>query len=266
VASSSTSTPPAMPPSWASDSGIATCCRIAGQCYADGSDNPQNPCEVCDLSLSQSSWTVKPVGAVCDDGVFCNGLDRCDASSTCAQHDNRACDEGDLCQTCDEASRSCVYSPSMTWYDPKSDLTWQVVPASESLTYEPAKDRCAALTFCGQRGWRLPTIGDLRALIRGCPATQTGGLCGVTDSCTAHTCQTGECSICTGKGPAPNGEFWPAELQGHAGYTYSSSLRSDNMQFAWFANFATGRIEALDKGPNGSGGMTAQARCVRSGQ
>lgn len=241
-------------------------CQIDGECVLEGANNPAQSCMYCDPARNPLGWSSRPSGAACDDGVFCNGVETCDDSGACVAGLNKPCGESDACQLCDEPNRRCTLRSDATWYDEMSDLTWEMIPGSDSITYEPAKDRCDALTFCGRSDWRLPTISELRSLIRGCPATQPKGQCGITDSCLAASCKTGECGICTGTGPGPAGQFWSAELLGRGGYTYSSSLRSDDMQYAWFVNFTTGRVEDLLKGPNGSQGMTAAARCVRTGR
>jgi len=37
-----------------------SCCRIDGTCYTTGEENPDNECQTCDPSNSQSAWTDTP--------------------------------------------------------------------------------------------------------------------------------------------------------------------------------------------------------------
>ena len=59
-----------------------------------------------------------------------------------------------------------------TWHDPKSGLTWQNPPSDVRMDLKTATAYCSSLTLDGGSGWRLPTIGELRSLIRGCPAIE----------------------------------------------------------------------------------------------
>jgi hypothetical protein len=87
-------------------------------------------------------------------------------------------------------------------YDASSNLSWQVNASSDGVDWKPALDKCAELTLCGHSDWRLPSISELRTLIRGCSMTQAGGACRVSDSCLASSCDDdGNCNSCSGTGP-----------------------------------------------------------------
>jgi MYXO-CTERM domain-containing protein len=36
----------------------ATCCFLDGRCRGTGDENPRNNCEVCDPTMSQTTWTT----------------------------------------------------------------------------------------------------------------------------------------------------------------------------------------------------------------
>ena len=76
-------------------------CYVSGNCWSDGSVNPDNPCQKCDASLSQTSWSANN-GASCDDGAFCNGSDTCQ-NQQCL-HSGDPCDSD---ETCVESTNSC---------------------------------------------------------------------------------------------------------------------------------------------------------------
>ncbi|MCZ7585365.1 MAG: DUF1566 domain-containing protein [Deltaproteobacteria bacterium] len=144
-----------------------------------------------------------------------------------------------------------------TWTDSLSGLTWQVTPPSDHITWDTAKTYCDYLTLAGG-GWHLPTIAEIRTLIRGCDGTVTGGSCGVTDSCLNDYCKNDTCWACiSGEGPN-NGCYGPTELPNECDPFWSSSPVAD-VGRAWRVEFDLGRI-ASDYG--GSYGNNL-ARCVR---
>ena len=136
------------------------------------------------------------------------------------------------CQgNCDKSTGKCEIKcttvDGKTWTDKaESDMTWQ-----------NAKDYCDNLTACGYSDWHLPTINELRTLIQNCPATVTGGECGVTDSCLSYS----ECSndACHGCDLDYNGKY---SKLGDKGYFWSSSTPSDNTGYAWGVSFSYGSV------------------------
>jgi len=152
------------------------------------------------------------------------------------------------------------------WIDSVSGLTWQVSPTGGTMNWRAAKSHCENL---GLGGWRLPTISELRSLIRGCLATQKGGACGVTDSCLSRkNCQSSVCDGCSSKGgPGPGGAYWPPnwppEISGDVSWYWSSSEIPDNDFVligleAWTVHFYGGDVR-----DHFTGDDYYLARCVR---
>ncbi|MDP8223223.1 MAG: DUF1566 domain-containing protein [Candidatus Lernaella stagnicola] len=130
-----------------------------------------------------------------------------------------------------------------TWTDSSSGLTWSVTPSSDWMTWEEAISYCENLSLGGHDDWRLPTISELRSLIRGCDATVTGGVCAVTDGCTDSGCWNDPCAGCAeGQGPGLDGAYWPNEMSGNIGWHWSSSAVTDDGTLAWAVNFYSGYV------------------------
>jgi hypothetical protein len=128
-----------------------------------------------------------------------------------------------------------------TWNDSSSGLTWQVTQSSDYMTWDEAKTYCENLSLAGG-GWHLPTISELRTLIRGCEGTVSGGSCEVTDDCTSFIdCWSDSCICDVSSGPN-NGCYGPAELPGECDWYWSSSPVAGNEDAAWFVYFCGGLI------------------------
>jgi uncharacterized protein (TIGR02145 family) len=138
--------------------------------------------------------------------------------------------------------------------DPATGLVWEKKPSTGYLNWEQAKAHCQAKG----RGWHLPTISELRSLIRGCPATQTGGSCNLADGgCTGWNCRDSSCDGCGyQKGPA-GGCYWDSTLEGGCGWFWSSSPVADDSGNAWGVTFGVGDVGS--PGVNDARGV----RCVR---
>ena len=147
--------------------------------------------------------------------------------------------------------------PGNTWTDPTTGFEWQVTPTGGFMNWSEAKAHCAGLSLDGG-GWHLPSIGELRTLIRGCPATEDGGSCNVEegDCLLAWSCRDSSCSGCSDfDGPA-DGCYWPDEMQGICGAWYcSSSPVMDSGHDAWFVSFSTGFVFIAS--------VSLLVRCVR---
>lgn len=128
-----------------------------------------------------------------------------------------------------------------TWTDPESGLTWQVEALPDG-DWEGAKLYCQNLTLEGG-GWHLPTISELRTLFRGCSVTETGGECGVTDSCVDYSCLNEACLGCKpGAGPGKSGCYGPQELPNSCISYWSSSPVSDFGILAWTISLNYGGV------------------------
>ena len=182
----------------------------------------------------------------CDDGNDCTGV-YCDPTAGCTYPvlDGQPCDDGDECTTGDACSSdTCTaLGESICWFDSTSGLTWQTPSGGGSMIWSAAKTYCLNLPLAGG-GWHLPTIGELRTLIRGCPGSVTGGACDVTDSCLSLSCwNEAACWSCSpGFGPA-DGVYWPDEMQGAFSYHWSSSSVADySDSHAWTVYFYAGEV------------------------
>ena len=124
----------------------------------------------------------------------------------------------------------------MNWSDASSDyMTWD-----------------EAITYCENLGGRLPTISELRTLIQNCQGTETGGECGVTDSClSSAVCWNVPCGGCeydeSGKYSVFGDTYW----------FWSSSVRSGYADSAWGVHFYSGGV--LNYGKNSG----INVRCLR---
>ena len=124
---------------------------------------------------------------------------------------------------------------------------------SPHFVWGDAVSYCNGLEYAGNTDWRLPTLGDLRGLIEGCSATETGGECGVTDDCLEWSCygEPMEESPClypcfVDEGPA-GGCYWPSNLEGNCGAYWASQEDPDSSELALSVFFDDGMISSMNK-------------------
>jgi hypothetical protein len=156
------------------------------------------------------------------------------------------------------------YDPALTagaWCDTVSGLCWEYEPASAPMPWSEASQYCEDLELEGIAEWRLPTIDELRTLIRpgeaagDCAQNVPDGLCGVTavepSGLDFTPCHEG-CGQCTNyDGPGREGCYWPPALEGScdvqdASTAWSSSPASTDEGMVWGANFNSGGIILID--------------------
>ncbi len=112
-------------------------------------------------------------------------------------------------------------------------------------------DHSTATKHCQNLGGRLPTISELRTLIRRCAPSQKNGACKVTDNCLHRAeCRTSACNGCQS---SSDGQY---SVFSSTGWLWSSSLQSGDTNKAWYVNFNQGLIDTADL--NGRGNV----RCV----
>ena len=119
--------------------------------------------------------------------------------------------------------------------DTPPSMTWSIKAESE-MNFNNAVTYCETLEEKGFDDWRLPTISELRTLVRNCPATETGGSCGVTDSCLSNSCID---ETCVGCDLDDSGKY---SVLGDSVWLWSSLSNSDNTDNAWHVDFHTGHV------------------------
>lgn len=149
-----------------------------------------------------------------------------------------------------------------TWVDPESGLMWQVDPGEDEFEWEMIFDHCESLALGGYDDWRVPTISELRSLIRGCPDSQPDGACGVTDYCTNVSCWNWDCSTCYWfEGPGANGCYWPIQIKGSCQFYWSSTEavknKTEDQTYSWMVAFHAAGIDYMETYIRNS------VRCVR---
>ncbi|NOZ88253.1 MAG: DUF1566 domain-containing protein, partial [Deltaproteobacteria bacterium] len=168
----------------------------------------------------------------------------------------------------DTDTKTDTSPPAPVWLDTRSGLTWQQFNwhTHRYFTWEEARQYCNQLDYNGNTDWRVPSVGELRSLVRGCAAISTGGPCKMDDDCMDLSCLNADCyqgcSDAPNKGPGYDGCYWPAELRdvlNMCGGPYWSSSdpkdRPDNM--VEVVSFAYGRIYRT------TSSETDRVRCVR---
>jgi hypothetical protein len=180
-----------------------------------------------------------------DDGEVHDGAD-VDADAD-ADGDGDADVDADAGPGCEAGTE-----PDGTWCDPVSGLLWEDPPGGTTMDWDAARTYCGGLSIgsYGPGSWELPTIDALRSLIRGCPATMTGGTCGITMSCpTGGACWSDACYGCSAStGPGTGGCYWPAGMGGTCGWFWSSSLDPDTADWVWGVYFTEGGLDDSDTG------------------
>ena len=178
---------------------------------------------------------------------------------------NGGCQEQpDACGKCIGKGESCEAGQCVggvvegIWTDLTSSLSWEDPPESNPCDFGAATAYCEGLTLGGYTDWHVPSISELRALLRGCPATAPTGPCNVAaGSCMEWSCMDGSCTGCVqGSGPT-SGCYWPDGIQGTCGWYWSSTPCLDPSGNGWSIDFNDGGVDY------GGFDSARSVRCVR---
>lgn len=197
-------------------------------------------------------------------------------------------------ETCVEPT-SCAFETILgmrdncdgSFTDTTSGLMWQAVGGDHQLsspTDNLLKRQCnTAKSGCDNgawlTGWRVPTIDEVRTLVRGCPAVEDGGSCPVLEACyNRDDCLTSACDGCgTGNGDfsyVDDSETYyryidPRMLSDANGVTYSAVMSGtntnkttldSNLRFFYILNY-NGKLDVLQPTQPSSEGVMF---CVRA--
>jgi len=172
-------------------------CAIDDACWALGEPNPNNPCEICSPGDNQTGWTALADGVSCDDGLFCNGDDSCQAG-VCEHTWNDSlppdCDDGDVCSadSCNELAGGygCAHNFGAMNGEPCDDAN----PCSTNDVCH--NGACYGAAVVCDDGDQCTTdwcdISDGQCKVTGLP---DGSACTADDDlCTWDSCQSGVCT------------------------------------------------------------------------
>ena len=156
---------------------------------------------------------------------------------------------------CDSSTGKCK-----PWKDPDTNLTWSSLQdyLNNPLDWEKAVSYCENLSEGGYSNWHLPTISELRTLIQNCPATQTGGECGVTDSCLSYSdsdCYNKACFGCDASDSS--GKYSKLGDSGAIWFWSSSTMSGNTTDYAWLVYFGIASVDNHGKS------NAHVVRCVR---
>ena len=186
---------------------------------------------------------------------------------------------GSELQDVDVADPTLIDNGNDTVTDTKTNLIWEKTPATEhfqmcttDIDYNtclpenrPAEKHCKAKDGGSiGNGWRLPTVSELRSLVKDCFGTATDGTCNVSEldgGCLSWGCRDPSCTGCiSGGGPGEGGRYIDNVFNNiEDAYFWSSSPHADRSDYAWYVNFDGGGVyySHVD--------YAHGVRCVRSG-
>ena len=191
--------------------GTVGCTGHAGN-PCPGPDHDADCSESCNEE-ADSCTANDPLGALCDDGVFCNGTDSC-GSGICGVHVGDPCAEpldGDCTDSCDEIAEDCIaIDPNGT---PCSDGVACTgddrCQGGSCIAGAPGSGRASGLVFTGPSNlsWAAVPVATTYDVVRGTLSLLAGaGFASATDACTGP--QVFGTSLSDTHVPPPRGTDW----------------------------------------------------------
>ena len=186
-----------------------------------------------------TGWVPEAVGQYSDSDTGANlCLFKCSGDLVFLYHENKCivdpCVEANPCSALANSTGECTFNgydntyaceckPEALWNGDDcfsrtiGGRTWSA--QTEHKKWAEAKTYCESLEEDGFSDWRLPTVSELRTLVRNCDKTAPGGSCMITDECTKHSdCWSIDCSGCNSAeiktnvfGDGPYKFFWSSQ-------------------------------------------------------
>lgn len=230
----------------------ADACDGAGGCSAvplDCTDGIDCTADLCDES--RNLCVHHPSDAMCDDGLFCNGVESCDPGTGCSAGDPPVCDDGVGC-TADACAEEIDACTSAAVCDDGVACTVDACdPVLDACVHEPADELCDDGGFCNgsetcdpaagcQGGTPVDCADSVACTIDACKeftntcehtpdstSCQDGSFCNGAESCDPSAgcepaaqpaCLGGQCDevddTCFYPGAVPVGSTWGLVLLG----------------------------------------------------
>jgi len=212
----------------------------------------------CEKAIAEADT---PGGVFHEDGFLCDDV--------CCKLDFGEVGElPDLeCSDKDGKEIDLLGCPDM-WQDPDSGLMWSV---SETglINWNDAEQDCQVLSTTDYSDWRMPTIDELRTLVRDCPQTAPGGTCPASESCSLNTC-LGNYGDCTCEPKTQSCDYLPEPLKKawscHAFYWSSTTVTHKDwgeLNQAWGINFTSASITTKTKDLTPNTIQPTVVHCIR---
>ncbi len=183
----------------------------------------------------------------------------------CVEGDGiRACkDDGSEFSDCDCGGTGEMYGclQSGIWYDNSTGLCWEdQITDEQELEWIKAIEHCEQLSLGGHSDWRLPTIAELRSVIRGCASTQSDGDCPIVAGDYSGSWRD-MCDGCShGEGPGSEGAYTVSTREESWFNEYwSTATDVSDPGEAWFVDFRDASLGKRAKRES------LHLNCVRSG-
>ena len=169
---------------------------IPSPCKSDSCSKIENATGEC-IVINQNQYSCS-----CKNGYFWNG-EECTSMPECSKKSGNPCKDS---------------STGLIWSSMQLTSLYNASCKNEGGFYD----------------WHVPSIGELRSLIVGCPGTMLGGSCGVDTQCKNSDCYTEGCQSCDYSSDGRYSKLGDTELL--------LSFSMDEETYLWIAAFSSGGI------------------------
>ena len=141
------------------------------------------------------------------------------------------CVEGEKPENGEIEIKECDPSSRKTCFDPVTGLYWSKM--SLGGTWDAGKNYCDTFQINDLKGWRLPTIDELRTTIRNCAGTVTGGKCPVSEKGNKLSSEFNSLEECSCEKLTENPDGRYSEFGDTDETLLSSTFASDDSELVW---------------------------------